>query len=319
MIFDIVQLRTLWVTKHEASILGISLACVCMKVLILCLESFEKRRFSTCGKSFHNPEEWSGLWNRGCCCWLNRLLLRGYRRGLSIEDLYPLTTDLSSRKLELRLPDYPSIWGTFRNVIEALGWSSVYPVAPRLCLIGFNLSQPLLIKAILKYLQDTRAEDVAYGQDNFMILGTVLVYLGIAVSGSIYWQLHLRNLTKIRGLLVGAVYRKLTAVTSAQAENAAVTLMSTDVERVTQGLRVFHEAWANLVEVAIAVWLLQRELHMGSIAPVAIAIGKQAEGLRDFVRSPTDFSSMFSGHFMRQQVHNASSESVDGCSPNADQ
>ncbi|KAF4858699.1 ABC transporter atnG [Colletotrichum siamense] len=132
--------------------------------------------------------------------------------------------------------------------------------------------QPLLIKAILKYLQDTRAEDVAYEQDNFMILGTVLVYLGIAVSGSIYWQLHLRNLTKIRGLLVGAVYRKLTTVNSIQAENAAVTLMSTDVERVTQGLRVFHEAWANLVEVAIAVWLLQRELHMGSIAPVAIAI-----------------------------------------------
>ncbi|KAF3803885.1 ABC transporter FUM19 [Colletotrichum gloeosporioides] len=272
LIFDIVQLRTLWVLKYETSILGISLACVCMKVLILCLESFEKRRFSTGGTSFHNPEEWSGVWNRGCCCWLNRLLLRGYRHSLSIEDFYPLTADLSSRKLELRLSDHPSIWGIFWTVIEALGWSSVHPVAPRLCLIGFNLSQPLLIKAILKYLQDTRAEDVAHGQDNFMILGTVLLYSGIAVSGSIYWQLHLRNLTKIRGLLVGAVYKKLTTVASTQPENAAVTLMSTDVERVTQGLRVFHEAWANSVEVVIAVWLLQRELHMGSIAPVAIAI-----------------------------------------------
>ncbi|KAK2748007.1 ABC multidrug transporter, partial [Colletotrichum kahawae] len=105
-----------------------------------------------------------------------------------------------------------------------------------------------------------------------MILGTVLVYVGIAISGSIYWQLHLRNLTKIRGILVGAVYKKLTTVTSAQGENSAVTLMSTDVERITQGLRVFHEAWANLVEVTMAVWLLQRELHIGSIAPVAIAI-----------------------------------------------
>ncbi|EQB44717.1 hypothetical protein CGLO_16496 [Colletotrichum gloeosporioides Cg-14] len=105
-----------------------------------------------------------------------------------------------------------------------------------------------------------------------MILGTILVYSGIAVSGSIYWQLHLRNLTKIRGLLVGAVYKKLNTVASTQPENAAVTLMSTDVERVTQGLRVFHEAWANSVEVVIAVWLLQRELNMGSIAPVAIAI-----------------------------------------------
>ncbi|KAH0428389.1 ABC multidrug transporter [Colletotrichum camelliae] len=179
---------------------------------------------------------------------------------------------MSSRKLNLRLPDHSGIWDICRAVIEALGWSSLYPVAPRLCLIGFNLSQPLLIKAILKHLQDARTKDVAHGKENFMILGTVLVYVGIAISGSIYWQLHLRNLTKIRGILVGAVYKKLTTVTSAQAENSAVTLMSTDVERVTQGLRVFHEAWANLVEVAMAVWLLQRELHIGSIAPVAIAI-----------------------------------------------
>ncbi|KAF0323555.1 ABC multidrug transporter [Colletotrichum asianum] len=105
-----------------------------------------------------------------------------------------------------------------------------------------------------------------------MILGAVLVYTGIAVAGSMYWQLHLRNLAKIRGLLIGAFYQKLTTVATAQHENAAVTLMSTDVERVTQGLRVFHEAWANVVEVGIAVWFLQRELHTGSIAPIAIAI-----------------------------------------------
>ncbi|KAF4925460.1 ABC transporter atnG [Colletotrichum viniferum] len=79
-------------------------------------------------------------------------------------------------------------------------------------------------------------------------------------------------MAKIRGLLVAAVYQKLTTVATARHENAAVTLMSTDVERVTQGLRVFHEAWANVVEVGIAVWFLQRELHTGSIAPVAIAI-----------------------------------------------
>lgn len=129
-----------------------------------------------------------------------------------------------------------------------------------------------------------------------MILGAVVVYTGIAVAGSIYWQLHLRNLAKIRGLLVGAVYQKLTTVATAQHENAAVTLMSTDVERVTQGLRVFHEAWANVVEVGIAVWLLQRELQTGSIAPVAIAIGKQPDLTATLLTS----HSMLSGHSVRQ-------------------
>lgn len=300
LLFDILQLRTLWLEGYAPSLLGTAMACLVFKFAILSLESFEKQRFSQDGSSFPcSPEEWSGLWNRGFCYWLNPLLWLGYRHDLSIDDLYPLTTDLSSKELQITELHHPSLWGMCRAIWESLGWSAIYPVLPRLCLIGFTLSQPLLIKAILRYLQDTRTEDGPHGIDNFMILGAVLVYTGIAVSGSIYWQLHLRNMAKIRGLLVGAVYQKLTTVATARHENAAVTLMSTDVERVTQGLRVFHEAWANVVEVGIAVWLLQRELHTGSIAPVAIAIGNPVEVLRILTATLLTSHSMLSGHSVR--------------------
>jgi ABC-type multidrug transport system fused ATPase/permease subunit len=46
--------------------------------------------------------------------------------------------------------------------------------------------------------------------------------------------------------------------------------MSTDVERIMIGLLDIHEFWANLVQVAVACWLLQRELGMAFMAPLVV-------------------------------------------------
>lgn len=245
-----------------------------MKLVIVVLESIEKFRFSSATSKAHSPEEWSGLWSQGVCYWLNALLLKGYQGRLSAEDLYPLPQDLHSEALDTGVTPSPGLLGIGRELITSLGWSLAYPAVPRLLLVGFNLSQPLLIKAILTYLRDVGNKNRRAGTDSFIIVAVVLVYLGIALCTSIYWQLQLRNLTKLRGILTCAIFRKVTTLPSAVSDTAAVTLMSTDVERVVQGARVFHEAWANVAEVGLAVWLLERELQVGSIAPIVVATGK---------------------------------------------
>ena len=50
--------------------------------------------------------------------------------------------------------------------------------------------------------------------------------------------------------------------------------MSTDVERIIVGLRTMHEFWANLIQVVIATYLLQRELGVACVAPIAISISR---------------------------------------------
>jgi ATP-binding cassette subfamily C (CFTR/MRP) protein 1 len=35
-----------------------------------------------------------------------------------------------------------------------------------------------------------------------------------------------------------------------------------------------HEFWANLIQVVIATYLLQREIGVACVAPIAISIGK---------------------------------------------
>lgn len=71
------------------------------------------------------------------------------------------------------------------------------------------------------------------------------------------------------------IYRKTTEISLTALDNsAAVTLMSTDVERIVNGLRLMHEFWANLIQVFIATWLLQRELGVACVAPIAVSIGR---------------------------------------------
>lgn len=76
-----------------------------------------------------------------------------------------------------------------------------------------------------------------------------------------------------RSTLVSAIYRKTTDISLIALNDAeSVTLMSTDVQRVVEGLQVIHELWANLLQVCISTYLLERELGIACVAPVAIAV-----------------------------------------------
>lgn len=77
----------------------------------------------------------------------------------------------------------------------------------------------------------------------------------------------------VRGTLVSSIYYKTTEISITALDNsAAVTLMSTDVERIEVGLRVTHELWANVVQVGLATWLLQRELGLACLVPIVVAV-----------------------------------------------
>lgn len=56
---------------------------------------------------------------------------------------------------------------------------------------------------------------------------------------------------------------------------AAITLMSTDIEGIADGIKEMHEIWANVFELGVAVYLLQ--LYIGSACFVAVipAVGKE--------------------------------------------
>lgn len=90
-------------------------------------------------------------------------------------------------------------------------------------------------------------------------------------------HLTYRAIAMARGQLISMLFEKATELNITNANpTAALTLMSADIERIDMGWRTAHEIWANPVEIAIAIYLLERQLGIACLIPVGTAIGKSA-------------------------------------------
>lgn len=79
----------------------------------------------------------------------------------------------------------------------------------------------------------------------------------------------------IRGSLVSIIYRKTLKLHLNEAKSsAALTLASSDVDRIGLTVESGHEIWASSIETILALVLLQRQLSWASIAPVLLALRK---------------------------------------------
>lgn len=78
----------------------------------------------------------------------------------------------------------------------------------------------------------------------------------------------------VRGSLVSLIFDKtLRLNTSAVSDATAVTLMSTDMERIQNSLLEMHEIYCNFIEIALALWFLARLLGIATIASLGIVLG----------------------------------------------
>lgn len=111
--------------------------------------------------------------------------------------------------------------------ISTLRWPIVAVIVPRLALLAFTICQPLILNRLLVFLDDT-SQSISIGHGLIGAYG--LVYIGIALSQALYWHRNARSVTLLRGVLVSAVFSKVTGLsTTATDDSAAVTLMSSDV------------------------------------------------------------------------------------------
>ncbi|KAK7744423.1 hypothetical protein SLS62_010147 [Diatrype stigma] len=278
VIFDSVQTRTLWLKESALAIPALFSAALSVKIGLLALEAVEKDRFLPHSWRLRSPEEKSGIYSQSILLWLRRILVEGRKRILHHRDLYALDESLDTSRL------YQAFWDSWTAskkkdsryaitlvLVRVLKWPLLKPVVPRLVQAAFTLSQPLLLREFLLYLEGNGnfVHSAGYG----FIGAYGLVYLGLALATCWYWRLTYKCLVQMRGCLVSALYKKTTDIDAAQYDmTAPVSLMSTDMERIIQGCKDLHEIWANCFQVAIAIFLLYRELGVASVAPVVVCI-----------------------------------------------
>ena len=83
----------------------------------------------------------------------------------------------------------------------------------------------------------------------------------------------------MRGALVSLIYQKVTdAATRDAAAPSVVTLIETDVERICESWEfVVTDLWASVLQLGVAVYLLQRQIGAVCIAPVILTLRKYSK------------------------------------------
>ncbi|KAJ5740717.1 hypothetical protein N7493_000589 [Penicillium malachiteum] len=281
LLFDAARARTLWLRSIDSFndiIATVTSIAMCAKLVLVVLEAVEKRRILKEEYQGYPPEATAGFYSQAMFYWLNPLFKLGYTGTLNVEDLFALDKQLSSERL---LNAFEERWRNVKNktpnslqweCFKAAKWPLLAAVPSRAAVVAFNVCQPLLLTRSLTYFNEPvnqETTNVGYG----LIGAYALVYFGLAVGMGQYQHMTYRGITMTRGILVTMLFKKATKTTISNADPAnSLTLMSADVERITQGWQTMNEIWANACEIALAIYLLERQLGTSCVVPVGVAL-----------------------------------------------
>ncbi|KAK2021515.1 hypothetical protein LX32DRAFT_631562 [Colletotrichum zoysiae] len=273
---DMAQARSLFLqqpntTEKIGVVFTVSLV---MKLLLVLLEEIPK----PVSPEPSSKEEISGPVSRSVFGWLNPLFLQGSRGMLNVGDLGNIDHKFDSARLLSMLSsswdssDKSTKHALLRSTLCAFSTGYLAPILPRLCLAAFNFSQSFLIKRIIEFVgepSDAQSHEVAGG----LIGAALLVYLGLAISKGIYNHAVYQLTTTLRGGLVSLIFRKSLGLDAATAsQGKAVTLMSTDIDSIASGVKDLHEIWASVLELGVAVYLLNLQIGAACFVVVIPAV-----------------------------------------------
>ncbi|EMD95327.1 hypothetical protein COCHEDRAFT_112393 [Bipolaris maydis C5] len=277
-LFDIERSRSYALMPELSLIATVFATRLAVKLFLAIVECKDKRRHLLPEYANCPPEATSGIYKRASFWWLNELFKKGYSKALTVDDLFHLDKYLRADYMHNVLGsawarlEKPSPNALFTTTVGRLKWSILAVVPPRLCLIGFNFCQPFLINRAVKFSQETsnpQQRNIGYG----LIGAYIIVFVGIAVSTGQHMHLTFRFITQMRGGLVSMLYNKATEVALTDVDTASsITLMSADVERIVTGMETGHEIWSNTLEIALAMYLLERQLGAACAIPIGIAV-----------------------------------------------
>ena len=84
-----------------------------------------------------------------------------------------------------------------------------------------------------------------------------------------------------KAALVELIYEKtLNAPSTTHKDYSAVTLMSTDVDALEDVSEMFHESWAQVLEVIVGMILLAQQIGWFCIVPLPMIYGKSMATLK---------------------------------------
>ncbi|OQE44692.1 hypothetical protein PENCOP_c002G03156 [Penicillium coprophilum] len=275
-LLGIARVRTLWLIPDETSKAIIFTVGFVFTLFSLVLESSGKESLVIEGtEKPATPEPFSSLWKQASFAWLAGTFRLGYSKVISVDDLPDLDPRLNSEIVGHKLQ---SVWSKQGNkskkhalliaCLRAYYPAFISAVVPRLFLSGLTFCQPYLINATVSWIGNSQN---AMDSGKALIGAYALTYIGMAIFNALYGYHTFRFTIRLRGGLISLIHRQTVRVRAVDlGETTAITLMGTDVERIASGFRLIHELWASLIDIAVAIFLLERQLGVACVVPALI-------------------------------------------------
>ncbi|CAI7588489.1 unnamed protein product [Penicillium discolor] len=277
-LLGIARVRTLWLTPDETTKAIVFTIGFIFTLISLVFESSEKESIVTPEtEKPATPEPFSGFWKQASFAWLARTFRLGYSKVISVDDLPDLDPRLDTEVVAHKVQ---SVWSKQENkskkyallvaCFRAYYAPFISAVIPRLFLSGFTFCQPFLINATVSWVGNS---DAAMDSGKALIGAYALTYSGMAVFTALYGYHTFRFTIRLRGGLISLIHTQTVRARAVDlGEITAITLMGTDVERIASGFRSIHEMWASLIDIAVAIFLLERQLGVACLVPAVIVI-----------------------------------------------
>ncbi|KAJ4287156.1 hypothetical protein N0V90_012554 [Kalmusia sp. IMI 367209] len=281
-LLNVARARSLWLLPHSTGPAVLQTLVLLQGVGVLLVESVGKKSALRSPEKFQasGPEPFTGFWNLVGFSWLLGTLNRGYHSILSVDDLPDLDYRLDSESLREQLAnDKTEKRSLLLACFRAYAPSLLSAIFPRLILSALKFAQPFMITKLIRFVGD---KDVPDDFGRGLIGAYALVYLGMAVgkiqslaSTALYGYMTLRFLIRLRGGLIALIYQQTVEARAVDLGSInGLTLMGTDVERIVLNFLTIHEVWASLVEIGIAIFLLQRQVFVACLVPGVVTFGK---------------------------------------------
>ena len=126
LIFDLAQARTLYLLRDDTPKASVFSASMGIKLALLFLEAQGKATYLRPPFRSLPPEATSGIFNQSFFWWLNSLIHAGFRKLLSLKDLYNIDGELRSERLRKRLQE---AWNRRCKLYHAIFFTHMHPIS----------------------------------------------------------------------------------------------------------------------------------------------------------------------------------------------
>ncbi|KAF7354865.1 p-loop containing nucleoside triphosphate hydrolase protein [Mycena sanguinolenta] len=219
--------------------------------------------------------ERDGLFNHLFVLWALPLMWKGRKKDSEID--YELEPEMESTELyrqfkiawDREIKQHPSHPLLARALFRAFSPTFLSTVPPAMIRALVQVLQPLLVNAAIKfissYARGSRPEPSEWG---WALAGVfALVFLTLSGATGLYYYSIAKAGGYIRGVLVEALFRKALVLRADSATDATgedpMNLMSSDIERITTHLDLFHQIWSSFIIIVLDLYILHTQLGLG--------------------------------------------------------